>query len=73
MSEKKAKEKRAKQVKAVNPQQPTIPIGQALQMQSAKVGMLNLQIDIMSQRMIKLQEENNRLKAQLTKYKAKGK
>jgi len=64
MSEKKAKLKRAQQPQP-NPQQQTIPVEQALQMQSAKVGMLILQIDIITQQMVALETENNQLKEQL--------
>ena len=65
MNEKKAKEKRAKE------SQQTIPIGQALEMQFAKVGRMGMQIDIMTQQMTALENENKQLKEQLEKKKTK--
>jgi regulator of replication initiation timing len=49
----------------------TIPIEQALEMQFAKVGKMGMQIDIMTQQMIALENENKQLKEQLEKKKTK--
>ena len=46
-----------------------IPIDQALQMQFAKIGQLQFTIDIMTQQMIALENENKNLKAKLDKAK----
>ena len=45
----------------------TIPIEQALEMQFAKVGRMGMQIDIMTQQMIALENENKQLKERDTK------
>ena len=67
MGQKKAKEKRAQ---AVDPGI-TIQVDQALQMQFSKVGQLSFQIDIMTQQMTALENENNALKAKIKKLKKK--
>lgn len=51
--------------------QQAIPIEQALEMQFAKVGRMGMQIDIMTQQMIALENENKQLKEQLEKKKTK--
>ena len=69
MSQKKEKAKRANQQNTEN----VIPVDQVLQMQFAKVGQLQFQMDIMRQQMISLENENKELKEENQKLKNKVK
>ena len=69
MSQKKEKAKRANQQNTEN----VIPVDQVLQMQFAKVGQLQFQMDIMRQQMISLENENKELNEENQKLKNKVK
>lgn len=49
-----------------------MPVDSVLQAQFAKVGQLMFQIDIMSQQLRALEQENNQLKEEIATLKSKG-